>query len=128
MPKFYNKDMAELAHQLTLSPRRLRVAQIQEMEAVLRLTDPNRSYPFDFVCYRITKYRKRGPKTSAFVPGKALISDLVTMAEVCSRKANLRIEELCDRMTGDTGPLGSSREWLSGCESLRTGNRKRGDR
>ncbi len=96
MPKFYNKDMAELAHQLTLSPRRLRVAQIQEMEAVLRLTDPNRSYPFDFVCYRITKYRKRGPKTSAFVPGKALISDLVTMAEVCSRKANVRIEELCD--------------------------------
>lgn len=96
MPKFYNKDMAELAHQLTLSPRRLRVAQIQEMEAVLGLIDPDRTYPFDFVCYRITKYRKRSSRTSAFVPGKALISDLVTMAEVCSRKANLRVAELCD--------------------------------
>ena len=96
MPKFYNKDMAELAHQLTLSPRRLRVAQIQEMEAVLGLIDPDRTYPFDFVCYRITKYRKRSSRTSAFVPCKALISDLVTMAEVCSRKANLRVAELCD--------------------------------
>ena len=96
MPKFFNKDMADLAHQLTLSPRRLRVAQIQEMEAVLGLVDPDRSYPFDFVCFRITKYRKRSSRTSAFVPGKALISDLVTMAEVCSRKANLRVAELSD--------------------------------
>ncbi len=96
MPKFYTKELAELSHQLTLSPRRLRMEQIRGMDAVLALIDPNRAYPFEFVCYRITKYRKRGSKTGASIPGKALISDLVSMAEVCSRKAKLSVAELGD--------------------------------
>ncbi len=94
MAKFFNSDMAELAHQLTLSPRRLRMAQIRGIDRVLGLVSADRTYPFDFVCFHITKYRKRGPSTGYSIPGKALINDLVTLAEVLSRKANLAIAEL----------------------------------
>lgn len=108
MPKFFNSDMADLAHQLTRSPHRLRMGQIRGIEKLLGLVEPDRTYPFEFVCYRITKYRKRGPllgptgarldsRTSGLapaVPGKALTSDLVTMAEVISRKANIPISDL----------------------------------
>ncbi|MCH8966962.1 MAG: sigma-70 family RNA polymerase sigma factor [Planctomycetes bacterium] len=94
MPKFYNRDIAELAHQLTLSPRRLRMAQIHGIEFLLELVEEDRAYPFDFVCYRITKYTKRGHGTGALIPGKALISDLVTLAEVISRKTSLSVDEL----------------------------------
>ncbi|MCO6435924.1 MAG: sigma-70 family RNA polymerase sigma factor [Phycisphaerae bacterium] len=94
MPKFYNKDMAELAHQLTLSPRRLRIKQILGVEALLDLVEPDRAYPFEFVCARITGYQKRGPEISASIPGQALVSDLVTLAELISRKASLTVAEV----------------------------------
>ena len=94
MPKFFNSDMADLAHQLTLSPRRLRMEQVHGIDGLLGLVERDRTYPFEFVCYRITKYRKRGPSTGYAIPGKALLADLVTMAEVISRKANLSTKEL----------------------------------
>lgn len=94
MAKFFNKDMGELAHQLTISPRRLRMSQIRGMERLLAIIDPNRAYPFDFVCYHITKYRKRAKSAGSAIPGQALISDLVTMAEVCSRGASIPVSEL----------------------------------
>lgn len=94
MPKFYNKDMAELAHQLTYSPRRLRVKQIDGVETLLGLVEPDRAYPFEFICCRITGYQKRGPEISASIPGQALIGDLVTLAEVISRKAGLTTAEV----------------------------------
>ncbi len=94
MAKFFNSDMAELAHQLTLSPRRLRMEQIRGIDRLLGLAVPDRSYPFEFVCFHITKYRKRGATTGYSIPGKALINDLVTLAEVLSRKADLTVAEL----------------------------------
>ncbi len=94
MPKFFNSDVAELSHQLTLSPRRLRIEQIRRIDNLVGLIEPDRAYPFDFVCYHITKYRKRGPSTGSSIPGKALISDLVTTVELISRRANLSVKEL----------------------------------
>ena len=94
MSKFFNSDMADLAHQLTLSPRRLRMAQVRGIEKLLSLIESDGTYPFEFVCYTITKYRQRGPQTGASVPGKALISDLVALAELITRKAPVPIAEL----------------------------------
>lgn len=94
MPKFFNKEMGELAHQLTLSPRRLRIGQLRRIDSLLGDLQPDKAYPFDFVCFRITEYRKRAPETGPAIPGEALIRDLVTMAETCSRAAKLRVSEL----------------------------------
>ena len=94
MPKFYNSDMADLAHQLTISPRRLRVEQIHGIEELLAVIDPERAYPFDLICYTITRFRKKGPTTCPSVPGKALINDLVSMAEFLTRKSSLSVSEI----------------------------------
>ncbi len=94
MAKFYNSDIADLAHQLTLSPRRLRVTQLHGVEQLLALIDPNKAYPYELVCYHITEYRRRGDLSQASIPGTALISDLVTLSEMISRKANLLASEL----------------------------------
>lgn len=86
--------MADLAHQLTLSPCRLRLEQIRGIEELLGLIEPQRAYPFELVCFRITKYRKRGPATGYSIPGKALIGDLTMMAEILSRKASIPVADL----------------------------------
>lgn len=96
MPKFFNREMADLTHQLTLSPRRLRVEQIHGIDCVLGLVDTRKAYPFDWVCYHITKFRKRGSETGPSIPGLALVRDLATMAETLTRKAGLKVSELAE--------------------------------
>ena len=94
MAKFFNKDLADLAHQLTLSPRRLRLEQIAGVERLLGMVEPDKVYPYEFVCFHITKYQGRRGDPKAQIPGKALAADLATTAEVISRKANLSVAEL----------------------------------
>ncbi|MHC5111351.1 MAG: sigma-70 family RNA polymerase sigma factor [Planctomycetota bacterium] len=94
MPKFLNKDIADLTHQLTHSPRRLVGDQLCGIELLLELVEEDRAYPFEFVCFHITGFHKKSGTTSALIPGKALIGDLITMAEVISRKAKLSVAEL----------------------------------
>jgi RNA polymerase primary sigma factor len=94
MAKFLNRDLADLTHQLTLSPRRLRIEQVAGIEHLLRLVKPDHTYPYEFVCYHVTRYQSRRSEPKPLIPGKALIADLATMAEVISRKANLAVTEL----------------------------------
>ena len=94
MLKYFNSDLADLAHQLTLSPRKLRLDQVDGVERLLALIDESKAYPFELVCFQITAFHKRGPDTSASIPGKALVGDLVALAECITRKANLRTSEI----------------------------------
>ena len=94
MFKYHSSDLAELAHQLTLAPRRLRLRQLDGIESLLGMVDPNVAYPYDLVCYTITDYHPRTPNQRASIPGQALIADLVTMADHLSRKAKLTTGEL----------------------------------
>ncbi len=96
MPGYFNADIEQLAHQLTISPRRLRLSQVFGIEDLLAIVDPERAYPYDWVCYRITRYHKRGADTGALIPGKALISDLVRMAERISRNASIAVGEITE--------------------------------
>ena len=97
MFKYHSSDLAELAHQLTLSPRRLRVKQLDGIEALLGMVEPEVSYPYELVCYTITGYNARGKPTRPTVPGKILMTDLVIMADHLSRKAKLSTADLSER-------------------------------
>lgn len=94
MAKFLNSDVGQLAHQLTLAPRRLRMAQLCGIDTLLGMIEQDKVYPFEFVCYHITKFQKRGSDPGYSIPGKALMADLVTLAEFISRRANLSVSEL----------------------------------
>ena len=94
MAKFFNSEIEDLAQQLTHSPHRLLRSQINGIEELLGLIKPDRAYPFDFVCYKITNYRKRRSTTSHSIPAPALIGDLTAMAEVITRKSNLHVNQL----------------------------------
>ena len=96
MRGFLNRDLGDLAHQLTLSPRRLRAEQLAGIHRLVGAVEPDKTYPFEFVCYHITGYQKRGPATSSSIPGNVLLEDLATFAETLSRKAQLGVGELSE--------------------------------
>lgn len=80
MAKYHHGPMAELAHQLLLSPVRLRLKQLDAIEHLVSLIDPDKSYPYDFVCNQITEYTPRNSPPRG-MQGKTLIEDLVQMVE-----------------------------------------------
>lgn len=99
MYRYAVRDLEELAHQLTLSPRRLRATQIAGIEKLLDIVERDRPYPYDLVCFHITGYRPNtvNSKTQrAPIAGRLLMGDLIVMAEHISRKASLSVDEVPD--------------------------------
>ncbi len=89
MPKYSNSDIAQLAHQLTLSPRRQRLSQVAGAERLLELVTPEREYPYDFVCFHLTGYRPLRPSKRPPLGGAPLISDLVRLIEHLTQSAGV---------------------------------------
>jgi len=82
--KYHHPPIAELTHQLSLSPVRLRLKQLEATEYLVDLIEPDKSYPYDFVCHRITGYRPKDKMPQRAMPGSTLIEDLVQMVEALS--------------------------------------------
>ncbi|NLE61260.1 MAG: sigma-70 family RNA polymerase sigma factor [Planctomycetes bacterium] len=83
MANYHHAPMAELVHQLTLSPVRLRLKQLDAIEHLVDVIEPDKSYPYDFICNHITEYTPRGGLQRT-MQGKTLIEDLVQMVEELS--------------------------------------------
>lgn len=91
MAKYHHAPIAELVHQLKLSPVRLRLKQLNAAEFLIHLIEPGKSYPYDFVCHHVTGYRPRGPAPQRTMVGKTLIEDLVQLVEDLSANADLLV-------------------------------------
>ncbi|MCG3136972.1 MAG: RNA polymerase sigma factor RpoD [Phycisphaerae bacterium] len=87
MANYRLADLKELAHQLTLSPRRHRLRQIQGAEHLLELIEATKEYPYDFVCYHVTGFRPVKASKRSTLKGAALITDLVRLIEQLSQSA-----------------------------------------
>jgi RNA polymerase primary sigma factor len=85
MRQYANKLMGELAAELAAGLRRLRRGYVDAAEALLKLIDPEREYPYEFVVYRLTGYRgRRSEAASESVRGAVLRADLLRMMlDVC---------------------------------------------
>jgi len=97
MASYHHQPIGELAHQLKLSPVRLRLKQLDAAEYVITLIDPQKRYPYEFICNQITGYRPKGPSAAKAMPGDALIEDLVQLVEDLSSANVLPVGAL--RMT-----------------------------
>ncbi|MDY6913472.1 MAG: sigma-70 family RNA polymerase sigma factor [Planctomycetota bacterium] len=84
MRKYQNKCIGELALELAAGLSRLRKGYIDAAEALARVIDPARQYPYEFVVYRLTGYRPRPKKSRASMSGDKLRLDLLQlMLDVC---------------------------------------------
>ena len=57
MRKYVHDCMAELARELLAGLVRLKRGYIDAAEELIRLVEPRREYPFEFVVYRLTRFR-----------------------------------------------------------------------
>jgi len=78
--------IAELAHQLRLSPGRLRLQQLLAADHLTTAIDPDQYYPYSWVCWHITGYRPPvGEVDPASLRGSALRHDLLLLCTDLTR-------------------------------------------
>ncbi|MBN1488504.1 MAG: sigma-70 family RNA polymerase sigma factor, partial [Phycisphaerae bacterium] len=94
MAKYRLTAIAQLAHQLKLSPARLRLQQLAGAEHLLDLIEPEAGYPYEFVCFHITGYRPRTASGHGTLKGQHLVGDLVQLVEDLSGQPIIDAEVL----------------------------------
>jgi len=78
MSEFAFETIEELHRQLARGPIRVRRQQVRRIEALVEGLEPDRLYPYDFLFYRITRYRPREDVRESY-PGARLLPDLLAM-------------------------------------------------
>jgi RNA polymerase primary sigma factor len=92
MPTWRDDKILELANQLTYSPADKRREPLNSAIALAGTIEPAKSYPWDFIHFRITSFQPRGHSDHQ-LSGKVLLADLSSLAEFLSDTLSLKIEE-----------------------------------
>ena len=97
MENFHYVTLSLLAHQLRLSPARLRRREIERIEELLPTIDSAKDYPYDFVYHWITGTeppRSRHPAKPQLLCGRDLLADLSSMILVLSDSLDLKFADM----------------------------------
>jgi len=86
--RYRNGLIAELARQLSFTPRRRRLEQLERLRRFAPGLDPDRSYPYDFVLYQIVGFRFDIERQEVF-DGRSLRADLMRLLHELSDSLDL---------------------------------------
>jgi len=94
MPKarYNHPEIADLAKQMTFLAKEVRAKQLERAERLVCLLEPEKSYPYEFVCFQITGYRPQS-ELGENLRGKTLREDLARLIEEVSASLKMPVEE-----------------------------------
>jgi RNA polymerase primary sigma factor/RNA polymerase sigma factor len=78
--------------QVRFAPRERKLQQVESADRLLAEISPDKTYPYEYVCYRLTGYRPSATPHLSIL-GEDLEHDLVRFIEDVSDAANIRVEE-----------------------------------
>lgn len=84
------RPIAELVRQLLYSPERRRIEQVRRTEKLHDSINPRQTYPFDFLCYHITRYHTETDGDVLLV-GEAIGADLRLAIDQLSRSVHMPV-------------------------------------
>jgi len=76
MRKIKSQSLAQLLLQLRFTPENKRRAQLDAVEELYAVIEPDKEYPFEFVCFRITGFHPTGLGADEIIKGNELLDDL----------------------------------------------------
>lgn len=79
--------------QVRFAPREKKLAQVDRAEQLLMEIDSERTYSYEYLCFRITEYRPDS-STNQNVSGEQVRHDLRLFIEDLSDSANIRVEDV----------------------------------
>lgn len=83
--------------QVRFAPREKKIEQVERAELLLGELQSNRTYTYEYICYRITKYRPESYPDMKF-SGREAAHDLRLFVEDLSDSANVAVEEVGEQV------------------------------
>ena len=84
--------IGRLAHELAISPRHLRLRQLDGIERLAELIEPAKNYPYTLVCYHITGFAGVANQPAETLAGQALLEEAVRFARSFPGVSHLHLE------------------------------------
>ncbi|KPK75244.1 MAG: hypothetical protein AMJ79_11980 [Phycisphaerae bacterium SM23_30] len=97
MAQMRSPELQQLYLQARFSPEKHRLRQINACDAVLRLIQPGKSYPWEFLCFHLTGYRPRTRDATKLIDYNTLLHDLSVYSERISRTLRILIGEYANQ-------------------------------
>ena len=89
MARYRNALIGELARQFAYTPRQRKLEQLDRLRQFAPCLRPEQSYPYDFVCYQITRFRPDAPHV--VFDGASLKADLMNLLHALSDSLDLPV-------------------------------------
>ena len=90
---YQNATLKQLRdQQVRFAPRDKKIEQVNRAERLLTELDKNRTYTYEYLCFRVTDFRPTA-NAAALIPGQDAIHDLRLFVEDVSDAANLPVED-----------------------------------
>jgi RNA polymerase primary sigma factor/RNA polymerase sigma factor len=83
--------------QIRFAPRAKKLAQVEAAERLISEIDPEKTYPYDYVCFRITGYRPESTENAKIV-GADVVHDLRLLVEDLSDSADMAAENIGEQV------------------------------
>jgi RNA polymerase primary sigma factor len=83
--------------QIRFAPRTKKLQQVEAAERLISEVDPEREYPYEYVCFRITGYRPEMSEPTKIV-GADLLHDLRILVEDLSDSADMSAENIGEQV------------------------------
>lgn len=96
--KIKNHHLAQLLMQLRFTPEDRRRKDLEAAERLHALIDPDKQYPFDFVCFHITGFHPKGEVDHDVIEGRDLRDDLELFISRLSAKLATPVAEQSERV------------------------------
>ncbi len=87
MRRIKDPRIAELLMQLRFTPHRKKRQQLDAAERLIGTIEPQKEYPFDFVCFKITGFAPKPVSAEPPIKGDELLADLHSFVSRLSAEA-----------------------------------------
>ncbi len=98
MRKIKSPNLAQLLMQLRFTPEVKRRAQLEAAERLYCLVDPQKQYPYDFVCFHITGFQPKSNPEPEVIAGRDLLDDLQVFITKLSGRLALPAAEATEKV------------------------------
>jgi RNA polymerase sigma factor (sigma-70 family) len=89
MAKIKNKYLDDFFSELRFTPKRQKLIQLLATIELIEIIAPEKDYPLEFICFKITDYRPKTDYSGIVIGGGELIEDLRVMIAALSSQVEL---------------------------------------
>ena len=98
MAKVKNSSLDQFFKELRYAPRQRQKRELAAAIDLLSIVEPEKEYPFEFICFRITEYRLREDMSGVIIKGSELADDLRTFIDRLSSRLSISAVDQAEKI------------------------------